>query len=92
MRKLPAFVLAAAAVFTIAGAPMTAQAATCSRSFSNCYTSNYNSSSCYGQSLNSLLSRYGCNNNSTGTRGALSYNNNNNCNIRQFASCYGNFR
>jgi hypothetical protein len=56
MKKLPVFVLAAATVLTVAGVPMTAQAATCSRTYTNCYTSN-----CFGQSgdLNSLLSCYG---------------------------------
>lgn len=56
MKKLPVFVLAAATALTVAGVPMTAQAATCSRSYSNCYTSN-----CFGQSsnLNNLLNCYG---------------------------------
>nr|WP_314466167.1 hypothetical protein [uncultured Clostridium sp.] len=97
MRKLPAFVLAAAAVFTVAGTPMTAQAATCSSSLPNCFSSsNCYTSSCYGQSLNSLLSKYGCSSNSsncnttTGKKGASctgkSCNTGSSCNTRQLSS------
>ncbi|WP_312448172.1 hypothetical protein [Lacrimispora sp.] len=59
MRKLPVFVLAAATVLTVAGVPMTAQAATCQVSSNNCYTI----SNCFGQSgdINSILSKLGCN-------------------------------
>ncbi|MDW2800932.1 hypothetical protein RZO55_25530 [Clostridium boliviensis] len=92
MRKLPALVLAAATVLTVAGVPMTAQAATCSRSLPNCYSSSdcYNSY-CYGQSLNSLLSQYGCSNgnssncSNSGQKGAT-YNSRSNCNFGQFSS------
>ncbi|RFZ77571.1 hypothetical protein DS742_17815 [Lacrimispora amygdalina] len=96
MRKLPAFVLAAAAVLTVAGTPMTAQAATCSRSLPNCFSSDSYSSFCKGQSLNSLLSKYGCNSNSsncntsTGKKGASctgkSCNTGSSCNTRQLSS------
>ncbi|MGC6177477.1 hypothetical protein [Lacrimispora sp. 38-1] len=97
MRKLPAFVLAAA-VFTVAGTPMTAQAATCSSSLPNCFSSDSYLSSCYGQSLNSLLSKYGCSSNSnssncntsTGKKGASctgkSCNTGSSCNTRQLSS------
>ncbi|MBE5989400.1 MAG: hypothetical protein E7250_16930 [Paenibacillaceae bacterium] len=94
MRKLPAFVLAAAAVFTVAGTPITAQAATCSSSVPNCFSSNCYTSSCYGQSLNSLLSKYGCNTNSsncntsTGKKGASTgktCNTGSSCNTRQLS-------
>ena len=44
MKKMPVFILAAATVLSIAGAPMTAQAASCYTSYSNCFSSN-----CYGQ-------------------------------------------
>ncbi|MFR3729200.1 hypothetical protein [Lacrimispora sp.] len=52
MKKFPVLLLAAATALTVAGVPMTAQAATCSRSYSNGYTSN-----CFRQSgnLNNLL-------------------------------------
>ncbi|MDK2967982.1 MULTISPECIES: hypothetical protein [Lacrimispora] len=92
MRKLPAFVLAAATVLTVAGVPMTAQAATCSRSLPNSYSSN-----CYGQSLNSLLSQYGCNSknrsncSNSGQKGAT-YNSRSNCNFGQFSSYFRNCR
>ncbi|WP_206426665.1 hypothetical protein [Clostridium sp. E02] len=75
MRKLPVFILAAATVLSIAGVPMTAQAASCSNSYSNCFSSN-----CYGQFGNFNLSQYGCSN-----------RNSRNCYTsgRNSSSCYG---
>lgn len=66
MRKLPVFVLAAATALTVAGVPMTAQAATCPTSGNGFYLT-----SCSGQSgnINSLLNLLGCSN-GTGTKGA----------------------
>ncbi|WP_077611630.1 hypothetical protein [Clostridium sp. Marseille-P2415] len=62
MRKLPVFVLAAATALTVAGVPMTAQAATCPLS-----SNNFSTSSCFGQSgdINSILSKLGCKNGTT---------------------------
>lgn len=51
MKKLSRLVIAAATVLTVAGVPMTAQAATCSITASNCLSQIEN--------LNSLLDCYG---------------------------------
>lgn len=66
MRKLPVFVLAAATALTVAGVPMTAQAATCPTSGNSFYLTN-----CSGQTgnIDSLLKLLGCSN-GTGTKGA----------------------
>ncbi len=56
MRKLPVFVLAAAAALTVAGVPMTAQAATtCQSAGVNSFTT-----SCNGQNIESILNQLGC--------------------------------
>ncbi|MDR2022468.1 MAG: hypothetical protein LBQ71_04290 [Hungatella sp.] len=72
MRKLPVFVLAAATVLTVAGVPMTAQAATCPVSSGNCYTI----SNCFGQSgdINSILSKLGCGNGNSCSNGTTCTN------------------
>ncbi|MDR1770598.1 MAG: hypothetical protein LBS02_08180 [Hungatella sp.] len=72
MRKLPVFVLAAATVLTVAGVPMTAQAATCPVSSVNCYTI----SNCFGQSgdINSILSKLGCGNGNSCSNGTTCTN------------------
>ena len=70
MRRLPVFVAAAAAVLTISGAPMTAQAATnCPTSGNGFYVLNYGSNCSQYGDLSSILSRLGCNA-GTGTKGA----------------------
>lgn len=91
MRKLPVFVLAAATVLTVAGVPMTAQAATCPTSTSN-YT---NLSNCFGQSgdINSILSKLGCNTNGNSCSNGTTCTNGSNCTTgstcTKGASCSG---
>ena len=70
MRKLPVFAAAAAAVLTMSGVPMTAQAATsCPTSGNGFYVSNYGTNCSQFGDLNSILSRLGCSA-GTGTKGA----------------------
>lgn len=80
MKKLPVFLFAAATALTVAGVPMTAQAATCSR------TSNYYSSNCSTQygNLNNLLNCYG-------TKGSNSLNGNNSNCVKGKTTCNINF-
>jgi hypothetical protein len=83
MKKLPVFLFAAATALTVAGVPMTAQAATCSRTTSNCYTSNCSNQ--YGN-LNSLLSCYG----TKGSNTTTGNNNSSNC-VKGKTTCNINF-
>lgn len=84
MRKLPVFVLAAATALTVAGVPMTAQAATCPTSGNSFYLT-----SCSGQSgnINSLLNLLGCSN-GTGTKGAATASGNCSQSNRKTGSCF----
>ena len=84
MRKLPVFVLAAATALTVAGVPMTAQAATCPVSSGN----SFNLSNCFGQSgdINSILSKLGCSN---GTNCFTGSNCSNGSSCTKGATCSG---
>ncbi|MEY8355882.1 hypothetical protein AALB39_21335 [Lachnospiraceae bacterium 54-53] len=84
MRKLPVFVLAAATALTVAGVPMTAQAATCPTSGFSSYLTN-----CSGQTgnINSILNQLGCSN---GTKGATTGSGNCYSGSTKGASCSGN--
>ncbi len=90
MRKLPVFVLAAATALTVAGVPMTAQAATCPVSSGN----SFNLSNCFGQSgdINSILSKLGCSNGTncfTGSNCSNGSNYSNGSSCTKGATCSG---